>query len=128
MIMHRNIMAYYPATDPLVGVKHTNKEVSSCLLTEERNLLGLTEYSLINTGNLVGAEIDLNEEDIVLTTIQLHKAAGQALGAAMVLAHRAQLVIATDVFDAEKVASVLKAYVFRFADFALPHSHRCNKQ
>jgi len=64
-----------------------------------RQLVALSQYNLLNTGNTVGALAKIGESDVVLTTIPLHTAAGLALGIPLALARRSQLVIASDVFD-----------------------------
>jgi hypothetical protein len=48
----------------------------------------LSQGNIVNTGYVVGALAGVTEEDVVLTTIPLHKATGLALGLAMVLARK----------------------------------------
>lgn len=67
---------------------------------------------MLNTGNLVGHLADITSNDIVITTIPLHTAAGLALGMPLTLARKSQIVLGADAFNANDVLETAAKYDF----------------
>jgi len=53
-------------------------------------------------------KIGLNPEDIVCTTLLLHRASGLALGAGMSFSHKVKLVYSSEAFDVQELRTTLK--------------------
>jgi len=70
-----------------------------------RPRVGLSQNNVINTGYLVGNLAGITEEDIVLTTLNLHHANGLSLGLGMVLSHKCHLVVASELFSVNQIAT-----------------------
>jgi hypothetical protein len=68
--------------------------VKKTWLLDGDEIVALSQYTFINTGYLVGQQIDLNEEDVVLTTLMPHTSQGLSLGMGMVLSHAVEIDIA----------------------------------
>jgi len=83
------------------------KTPNTILLNPEDKEITLSQYNIINTGYLVGHRGDLNEEDVVFTTLALHNSYGLSLGMGLAVSHMTKLMWASELFDADKVVAGL---------------------
>lgn len=111
MSWFKNLLVTTPYGDPLAKQKTRAdpKADASVLVTRDLKQLALSQFAIINTANSVGSIAGISDEDITLSTLPLHFAAGQVLGLTMAVVRRSQLVISHDVFNAQKALNALKS-------------------
>eukprot|EP01120_Amphizonella_sp_Union-15-10_P017470 TRINITY_DN9705_c0_g1_i1.p1 TRINITY_DN9705_c0_g1~~TRINITY_DN9705_c0_g1_i1.p1 ORF type:complete len:474 (-),score=97.26 TRINITY_DN9705_c0_g1_i1:121-1542(-) len=100
MIGLRAILVYNPNPNPLLGIPSDPHKTCSLVLDSEE-VTELSEYSIINTGYLVGHHLGLSQNDIICFTIPPQHSAGQSLGIGLTLPFKAKMVIPSDFFDPE---------------------------
>jgi len=74
----------------------------------KKKIVSLSEYTIINTGYLVGKNINASPEDYVLSTIPLHLSPGLSLFAGLTLSHFGKFIFCSDLFDVVDTTKALK--------------------
>eukprot|EP01127_Copromyxa_protea_P010063 TRINITY_DN2414_c0_g1_i1.p1 TRINITY_DN2414_c0_g1~~TRINITY_DN2414_c0_g1_i1.p1 ORF type:complete len:499 (-),score=125.40 TRINITY_DN2414_c0_g1_i1:30-1487(-) len=112
LVNFTNLPTYVPAPELNALESVIFPYNKTTLLLDGNDVVPLSQYSIINTGYLVGQLAGVHEEDVVLTTLSPNTAQGLSLGLGLVLSHSAKLVYASEVFS---VAHVLPAITSEFA-------------
>jgi len=143
MAAMKNIHIYDSIKRPLAKIKDNQdpKKTCSMVFIEYKHMVELSELGIINTGYFVGLQIGLTSQDIICVNLPLHNGVGQALGMGMTLAFKAQMVIPSELFDAEATlfaisrdrCSVLQGFLSHFrallaASSLLHHDLSCLKK
>jgi len=82
---------------------------NTIIVNDEYKQVLFSQHNLINTGYLTGHRAGLNEEDIVLTTLQPSTTAGLSLGVGLALSHKLKLVWGHELFEEEATLSDLES-------------------
>lgn len=109
LVLHSALLNYTP--QPIL-LKHPLKfnDISSLFVSEDFNTTSLSQYNIINTGNVVGELLGITPDDIVLSTLPLYRAVGQSLGLGLALARRSKLVYPSGHMDSMVVLDALAAH------------------
>lgn len=102
LVYHLNLFNYNP-NERDFRIRSHYEDYSSIFLTPEFETVGLSQYNILNTGNAVGELVGITADDIVISTLQPFRAAGQTLGLGLALTRRSKLVIPHDVVNPKAI-------------------------
>jgi len=74
----------------------------------KKKIVSLSQYTIINTGYLVGKNIKANSDDYILSMIPLHLSPGLSLFTGFTLSHFAKFVLCSEKFNFEKTNKAKK--------------------
>jgi len=85
------------------------KQSFTSIFNDDLQEIVLTQYGILNTGFLVGANAGLNESDIVCSTLTLEKGYGLSLNVGLTLSHKVKLVWGSKIFDPPAVLEAIQS-------------------
>jgi acyl-CoA synthetase (AMP-forming)/AMP-acid ligase II len=106
----QSVLVWHPERNPFNKfdrIAHPRRTAAFVFTRDLSKIIPLNEYHVINTALVVGRQLHINDEDIIMNTVPAYYSAGQAFGVGLMLAFHARTVMVADHFKPKEVLTAL---------------------